>query len=140
MCQQTIANLSIIFLARVKSSQLTETWIPVPARMEYALLETGGEVWSLTPNIRYDGRKYWDFFDNITPTTERALMEEAEVCGFRVKICIPKFLPFTTKSILPQAAWIVRLYLRLMPLSGLLFGEQSFLILQKEENDMERMK
>lgn len=99
---------------------------------EYSLLEKGGEVWILTPNIRYVGGKYWDFYDHITPITDKALIEAAELIGYRVKKCIPKFLPYTTKSALPQAAWIVRLYLKLMPLSGMVFGEQSFLVLSKQ--------
>lgn len=99
--------------------------------LEYRLLEKGGQVWILTPNIRYVGGKYWDFYDHITPVTEKALVEEAEIIGYKVKTCIPKFLPFTTKSAYPQSRWIVRLYLRLMPLSGKIFGEQSFLILSK---------
>ena len=99
--------------------------------LEYELLEPGGEVWILTPNIRYVGGKYWDFYDHITPITEKALIEAGELCGFRVRTCIKKFLPFTTKSRLPKAPWIVRMYLRLMPVSGWVFGEQSFLILKK---------
>lgn len=99
---------------------------------EYSLLEKGGDVWILTPNIRYVGGKYWDFYDHITPITDKALIEAAELIGYRVKKCIPKFLPYTTKSALPQAAWIVRLYLKLMPLSGMVFGEQSFLVLSKQ--------
>lgn len=102
-------------------------------KTEYSLLESGGEVWILTPNIRYVGGKYWDFYDHITPITEKALMEEAELIGYKVKTCIPKFLPYTTKSRLPKAPWIVHLYLQLMPLSGRLFGEQSFLVLSKED-------
>ncbi len=98
---------------------------------QYELLEPNGEIWILTPNIRYVGGKYWDFYDHITPITEKALIEIAGTYGFRVKKCISKFLPFTTKSKLPQATWIVRVYLRLMPLSGYFFGEQSFIILQK---------
>lgn len=104
---------------------------------EYSLLKSNGEVWILTPNIRYVGGKYWDFYDHITPITEKALIEEAELIGYSVKKCIPKFLPYTTKSRLPQAPWIVSLYLKLMPLSGMLFGEQSFLILIKQSNKEE---
>ena len=95
------------------------------------LLEDGGEVWILTPNIRYTGGKYWDFFDHITPISEKALCEIAVATGFSVKKCVRRFLPFTTKSALPKAAWLVRLYLKLMPFSGMVFGEQSFIILQK---------
>lgn len=102
-------------------------------QMQYDLLEPGGEIWILTPNLKYVGGKYWDFFDHITPITEKALMEVAALHGFHVKKCIPKFLPFTTKSRLPQSALIVKIYLKLMPISGCIFGEQSFLILSKKE-------
>jgi len=100
--------------------------------MERELLKSKGEIWILTPNIKYVKGQYWDFFDHITPITEKALMEEANAHGFRVKKCIKKFLPFTTKSKLPQAGWIVSLYLRLLPFSGWFFGKQSFLILERE--------
>lgn len=100
-------------------------------KVEYSLLEPNGEVWILTPNIRYVGGKYWDFYDHITPITENALIEEATLIGYRVEKCIPRFLPFTTKSRLPKIPWIVGLYLKLMPLSGMVFGEQSFLIFVK---------
>lgn len=91
-----------------------------------------GGVLILTPNIKFVGGKYWDFFDHITPITESALIEAAEAAGFKTERVVKKFLPFTTKSRLPQASWIVRLYLRLMPLSGMVFGEQSLLLFRKE--------
>lgn len=100
-------------------------------KLEYELLIPGGEIWILTPNIRYVGGKYWDFFDHITPITEKAIIEEAKVNRFKTKKCIKKFLPYTTKSKFPTSSLIVRLYLRLMPLSGFLFGQQSFIILSK---------
>lgn len=111
-------------ISKADISQLFET--------EWKFLKPKGEIWILTPNIRYVKGEYWDFFDHITPITEKALIEEARVHGFKVKKCIGKFLPFTTKSRLPQAAWLVRLYLRLMPISGWFFGKQSFLILKKD--------
>jgi len=100
-------------------------------QMEYKLLEPGGELWILTPNIKYTGGQYWDFFDHITPLTEKALMEVGMECGYRVKKCITKFLPYTVKSRMPTASWLVKLYLKLMPLSGMVFGKGSFIILKK---------
>ena len=99
---------------------------------EYDLLREGGQVMILTPNIKYVGEKYWDFFDHITPITDKCLIEEMETLGFKLERNIQRFMPFTTKSKLPQAQWIVRLYLRLMPLSGSFFGEQSLLLFKKE--------
>lgn len=98
---------------------------------EYNLLKKDGKVLILTPNIRYVGGKYWDFYDHITPITEKSLIEEAETIGFHTEKVVKKFLPFTTKSRLPQAQWIVRLYCRLMPVSGWFFGEQSLVLLKK---------
>ena len=97
----------------------------------YNLLSDDGEIWILTPNIKYVGGKYWDFFDHITPITDNSIIELAESMGYTRKKIIKKFLPFTTKSILPQWPWLVSIYLKLMPLSGLFFGEQSFIILKK---------
>lgn len=97
------------------------------------ILKFEGELWILTPNIKYVGGKYWDFFDHITPITEDSLIELTESMGYRSKMVIRRFLPFTTKSKLPQWPWIVALYLKLMPVSGFFFGEQSFLIFKKQK-------
>lgn len=123
-------TVSLFFMSNFLE-HISKDMISSLLKTEYDLLESEGEVWILTPNIRYVGGRYWDFYDHITPITEKALIEEARTIGFQVKKCISKFLPYTTKSRLPQAAWIVRLYLQLMPLSGAVFGEQSFLILRK---------
>ena len=110
---------------------LTKEQIKTVLEKEYRLLQEGGMICILTPNIRYCGGKYWDFWDHITPLTEKSLIEITETIGFKIAKCLPKFLPFTTKSRLPQNGWIVWLYLKLMPLSGWLFGEQSLILLSK---------
>lgn len=111
---------------------LTKEQIRSLLELEYNLLEPKkGRVLILNPNIRYCGEKYWDFYDHITPLTEKSLVEVAELVGFKVEKCLPKFLPFTTKSRLPQWGWIVWLYLKLLPLSGWFFGEQSLILLRK---------
>lgn len=117
------------FLEHITKSQIEELF-----KTLYDILGEGGNICVLTPNIRYVGNKYWDFFDHITPITEKALIERAESLGFQTELCVKRFLPFTTKSALPQAPWIVRLYLKLMPLSGLFFGEQSLLVFAKRSN------
>lgn len=123
-------SVSLFFMSNFLE-HLSKAEISSLIELEYSLLEEGGEVWILTPNIRYTGGKYWDFYDHITPITEKAMIEEAKLAGYKVRLCIPRFLPFTTKSRLPQAPWVVRLYLKLLPFSGMFFGEQSFLIFRK---------
>ena len=100
--------------------------------LEHSLLVKGGLMMIFTPNIRNIGGEYWDYFDHITPLTERSLEEVALLHGFRMKTCVKKFIPYTMKNTwMPLKPWLVRLYLKLMPLSGMLFGQQSFIVLEK---------
>lgn len=99
----------------------------------YGILKGGGIIIILTPNIKYVGNKYWDFFEHITPITENSLIEVLELCNYKIDTCIKKFIPYSTKSKLPQSSWIVYLYLKLMPLSGFCFGEQSLIIAKKSK-------
>ncbi|GHV67803.1 hypothetical protein FACS1894199_13990 [Bacteroidia bacterium] len=93
----------------------------------------GGKMLILQPNIKYAGAAYWDFIDHKVALTELALIEAGEMCGLKVSYCLRKFLPYTTKSKLPQHPFLIWLYLKLMPLSGFFMGAQSFLILEKTD-------
>jgi hypothetical protein len=44
---------------------------------------------------------------------------------------VTRFLPYTTKSPLPQAPWLVRLYLK-VPLAWWFLGKQSLVIAEKQ--------
>ena len=81
----------------------------------------------LQPNIRLVGAAYWDFLDHHTALTEKSLREAAELAGYETGQIITRFLPFTTKSRLPQAPWLVRWYLRVPPVRWLL-GKQSLYV------------
>ena len=81
----------------------------------------------LQPNIRYVGNDYWMFFDHITPLDEHSLAEAMQLAGFTIESIIPRFLPYTTKSRLPRALWLVKLYLR-VPLLWRLFGKQTLVV------------
>ncbi len=97
------------------------------------LIKSGGRIIILQPNIKYvRGGRYWDFFDHKIPLTENAIMELAEMNDLEVVKCIPKFLPYTTKSSMPKSPKIIWLYLKLMPFSNGVFGEQSFIVLKKK--------
>lgn len=91
-----------------------------------------GKLLVLQPNIKYVKERYWDFVDHQLPLTDKTIIEGAELCGFRLVKNISKFLPYTTKSLFPQWSVLVWLYLKLMPLSGWLFGAQSFIVLEKK--------
>lgn len=91
------------------------------------VLRPGGRLLILQPNIRYLDGRYWDFFDHHLPLTDRSLVEALMVVGLTPTEVRPRFLPFTTKSRLPQWPWLVRLYLRLPPAHWLL-GKQAWIV------------
>jgi SAM-dependent methyltransferase len=94
------------------------------------VLRPGGRLLVLQPNIRLTGGAYWDFVDHHLPLTDRTLVEGCESLGFDVTEVIPRFLPYTTRSMLPQAPWLVRLYLAFRPAWWLL-GKQTWLVARK---------
>ena len=96
----------------------------------YRVLKKGGLFLILQPNIRHVGFEYWDFFDHHLPLTEKSLVEGLLIKGFKIKRVISKFLPFTTKSKIPQHPFLVWLYLRI-PLVWRIMGKQSFLVAEK---------
>ncbi|MCR4808148.1 MAG: class I SAM-dependent methyltransferase, partial [Lachnospiraceae bacterium] len=110
-------SISLVFMSNFLE-HITKAQIESLFDQVHSILKPGGQLWILTPNIKYVGGKYWDFWDHITPITEDSLLELAELKGYSVKKVIKRFLPYTTKSALPQGRGIVRLYLMLMPISG----------------------
>ena len=91
------------------------------------VLKPAGRFLILQPNIRFCARDFWMFFDHITPLDQHSLAEALEISGFRVVHTIVRFLPFTTKSRLPNSLFLVRLYLQI-PLLWRIFGQQTFVV------------
>jgi SAM-dependent methyltransferase len=94
------------------------------------ILRKGGKLLILQPNVRLLPGAYWDFFDHHTPLTEHSLVEAVTTLDMQVTKVIGRFLPYTTKSVLPQSPILVRLYLRFRPVWWLL-GKQSFVMAKK---------
>ena len=89
----------------------------------HRVLRPGGSVMILQPNFRLVPRRYFDFLDHRVILTDASLVEALEVTGFRVGEIRERFLPFTSKSRLPRAPWLVRLFLRLRPAQWLIGGQ-----------------
>lgn len=98
--------------------------------LKYNSLMGGGKLMILQPDIRYAGAAYWDFIDHKIALTGEALIEAGEMCGLKLTYRIRKFLPYTTKSKLPQHPLLIWLYLKFMPISGFLLGQQTFLVFE----------
>jgi len=90
-------------------------------------LRPGGRLLVLQPNVRLVGGRFWDFFDHTLPLTEKGMAEALTLAGMRVVECRARFLPYTTKSRLPQTPALVRLYLAFPPAQWLL-GKQMLVV------------
>lgn len=89
------------------------------------VLKAGGKILILHPNIRYLYKEYWDYFDHRIPLSDKSLVEVLQASGLVIDEVIGAFLPYTTKSRIPQLPWLVRLYLK-FPLAWKVMGKQAF--------------
>src|SRR5204862_4638957 len=87
------------------------------------VLKPGGQFIAVGPNLLLLPGRYWDFWDHVTPITDHSLAELLGILEFKVVERRARFLPYTTRSGLPQFSWLVWLYLKLPP-AWLLFGRQ----------------
>ena len=94
------------------------------------LLKPGGRIIILQPNFRLLGPAYFDFIDHKTILTDKSIEEVLHIVGFKTERKIIRFLPYTTKSKLPQSPLLVRLYLLFRPL-WFIMGKQSLFIAAK---------
>ncbi len=94
------------------------------------VLRPGGRLMALQPNIRYVGGAYWDFVDHHLALTHVTLVEACESLGYEIEEVIPKFLPYTTRSAMPQSPWLVRMYLAFRP-AWYVLGKQTWFIARK---------
>jgi ubiquinone/menaquinone biosynthesis C-methylase UbiE len=91
------------------------------------VLKRGGILINMQPNIRYEPGRYWDFYDHLLPLSHLSAAEGLSKNGYVVEELIPRFLPFTTKSALPQHPLLVRAYLKL-PLAWRFMGGQFLVV------------
>jgi hypothetical protein len=91
------------------------------------LLQPGGRVIVLQPNIRLVGPRYWDFIDHKVALTERSLLEAAELAGLKTVDLVTRFIPYSTKGRLPTAPGLVRAYLAFRP-AWWLMGKQTLYV------------
>ena len=114
------------FLEHLPSKQMVFDTLAESRRV----LRPGGRLLILQPNVRYHPGEYWDFFDHHTPLTERSLAEALTNLDMHLDMVVPRFLPYTTKSRLPQSPFLVRLYL-MFPVFWPLLGKQAFIVARK---------
>jgi len=94
------------------------------------ILKPGGRFIIMGPNIRYLAAEYWDFYDHYLPLSHLSLEEGLVQAGYAVDSIIPRFLPYTTRSALPQHPLLIALYLKL-PLAWRIMGKQFLVVGRK---------
>jgi len=83
-------------------------------------LGSGGRLIVIQPNFRLEPRRYFDDYTHRTAFTDNGFRDFLHAEGWKIVHSEPRFLPFTMKSKLPTAGWLVRLYLSLpfRPMAG----------------------
>jgi SAM-dependent methyltransferase len=83
-------------------------------------LRPGGRLIAVQPNFRLEPRRYFDDYTHRTAFTDNGFRDFLRALEWKIVHCEPRFLPFTMKSRLPTAEWLVRGYLALpvRPLAG----------------------
>jgi len=86
----------------------------------HRIIAPRGRLVLIQPNFRLAPGRYFDDYTHRTAFTEVSLSDWLEASGFRVRRCVPRFLPLTLKSRLGGFTFLVPLYLRLpwRPLAG----------------------
>ena len=128
--QVTPASVDVVFCSNFFEHLPDTATFLATLREIFAVLRPGGRLLALQPNIRYVGGAYWDFVDHHLPLTHVTLTEATESLGFEVVEVIPRFLPYTTRSAIPQSPWLVRLYLAVRP-AWWIMGQQTWFVARK---------
>ncbi len=116
-------SVSTVFASNVFEHFQTREDVARTLAQGYELLEPGGRFIVLQPNFRYCMKRYYDFFDHRLAFTHEAMIEGLVTAGFAIERAIPQFLPYTTKTALPQHPALVELYLRIPPAWKILGGQ-----------------
>jgi SAM-dependent methyltransferase len=126
------ASVDVVFMSNFLEHLPSKAMVLETLRETRRLLRAGGRAIILQPNIRFLYAEYWDFFDHHTPLSDRSLVEGLQLAGLEPQLVIPRFLPYTTKSRLPKAPWLVAAYLR-CPWAWRLLGKQALVIARLPE-------
>ena len=124
------SSIDTVFASNVYEHFHTREEVAESLREVYRVLRAGGHFVIMQPNFAYCQREYFDFFDHRLIFTHRAMAEGLVSAGFTMERTISRFLPYTSKSRLPRASWMVSLYLR-TPLAWKILGGQMLLVARK---------
>lgn len=123
-------SVDVVFMSNYLEHLPTAEVVVEQLKVVRSSLKPGGRAIVLQPNIRLIGGSYWDFLDHRTPLTEKSLEEAGTAAGLQTDELITRFMPYTTKSRLPQHPLLVRAYLAFRPAWWLL-GRQTLYVARR---------
>jgi dolichol-phosphate mannosyltransferase len=128
------ACVDVVFSSNFLEHLSSKEEVARAIRESYRVLRPRGTIILMGPNVRLIPGVYWDFFDHHIPLSDRSLTELLVLTGFETARVEGRFIPYTTRSALPQAPWLVSLYLVLRPLSSYFLGKQFLIVAHKPEH------
>jgi SAM-dependent methyltransferase len=105
-------TVDLVFSSNVLEHLPEKRAVDAVLREARRVLRPGGQLVLMGPNVRLLPGHYWDYWDHYVPISDRSLVEALRIAQFSIVDQVPAFMPYTTKSRLPQAPWLVRLYLK----------------------------
>ena len=125
------SSVDVVFISNLLEHLPSKDAVERALIEAHRVLKTGGSLILLQPNIRYSYKEYWDFFDHITPLSDKSIIEVLLKTGYRIAEIRPRFLPYTTKSIFPPTRFLAWAYLHLGIVQNLV-GKQMFVLAKKK--------
>lgn len=123
-------TLDVVFTSNFLEHLPNKDHVARAVAQAHRCLKPGGRIICLGPNVKYVPGAYWDFWDHHVPLTEASLVELLRMEGFRILICIPRFLPYSMSTGRTPPLPLVRGYLKL-PILWPMFGKQFLVVGRK---------
>jgi SAM-dependent methyltransferase len=128
----TDSSVDVIFTSNFFEHLPSKSALFATVTQAHRCLRSGGKLIAMGPNIRFTGGAYWDFWDHRLALTEASLQELCEAVGFKMRLVLAKFLPYSMVREKQYPMALIAAYLK-MPIFWRIFGKQFLLIAQRGE-------
>ncbi len=123
-------SLQVVFTSNFFEHLPDKTALGKTLDEAFRCLAPGGRIIAMGPNIKHLPATYWEFWDHHLPLTENSMTEALETRGFKVDLCLAKFLPYTMVNRPRYPILFLRIYLKIRTAWNL-FGKQFLVIAHK---------
>jgi len=121
----------VIFMSNFLEHLSSKDKVVEVLEISYKLLKPYGKIIIMQPNIDLAKERYWDHIDHHIALNGKSVVEALEITGFKLEEFVKRFLPLTTKSILPKMDIFVKAYFMLPSFIRPLAGQSLFVAVRK---------